>query len=47
MAAYLASLAFISAMPDRDAAVAQIRALCPEWSVLTMRTECHLTRLVA
>ena len=46
-ATYLASLAFISAMPDRDAAVARIRALCPEQSVLTMRTECYLTRLVA
>lgn len=46
-AAYLASLAFISAMPDRDAAVARIRALCPERSVLAMRTECYLTRLVA
>jgi SAM-dependent methyltransferase len=42
--AYLASLAFISARPDRDAAVERIRALCPERSVLSLRTECYLTR---
>jgi SAM-dependent methyltransferase len=28
-AAYLASLAFVAANPDRDAVVARIRALCP------------------
>ena len=45
-AAYLASLAFVAASPDRAAVVEQIRALCPESSVLLMRTECYSTRLI-
>ena len=45
-AAYLASLAFVAALPDRQTVVEQIRALCPESSVLLMRTECYSTRLV-
>jgi SAM-dependent methyltransferase len=42
-AAYIASLAFVAASPDRAALVEQIRALCPESSVLLMRTECYVT----
>jgi SAM-dependent methyltransferase len=41
--AYLASLAFIAALPDRDTAVERIRELAPEVSILSMRTECHWT----
>lgn len=38
---YLASMAFIATLPDRDHVVARIRTLAPETSVLTMRTECY------
>ena len=44
--AYLASLAFIAALPDRDAAVKRIRELAPETSILSLRTECHWTRRI-
>jgi SAM-dependent methyltransferase len=41
---YLASLAFVAALPDRDAVVARIRSLCPDASELLLRTDCHLWR---
>jgi SAM-dependent methyltransferase len=44
--AYLASLAFVAAAPNRDAAVERIRELAPETSILSMRTECHWTRRI-
>ncbi|MDA0162345.1 class I SAM-dependent methyltransferase [Solirubrobacter ginsenosidimutans] len=42
--AYLASLAFIAALPTRDTAIERLRELAPEVSILSMRTECHWTR---
>ena len=42
--AYLASLAFVAAMPERAAAIERIRELAPETSVLSLRTECYWTR---
>jgi SAM-dependent methyltransferase len=41
-AAYLTSLAMVSAHQDRDAIVERIRELCPETCELRMRTDCHL-----
>jgi SAM-dependent methyltransferase len=44
--AYLASLAFVEAMPkpDRDILLARARELLPANCRLTMRTDCYLTR---
>jgi SAM-dependent methyltransferase len=41
---YLASMAFIATLPERDQIVAQMRALAPEHCVLQMRSECHYTQ---
>jgi SAM-dependent methyltransferase len=46
LVSYIASLSFIAAMGDqeRDAVLAEVRALAPEACVLKMRTECYATR---
>jgi SAM-dependent methyltransferase len=43
---YIASLSFISSMPERDrvAVLDQLRDLTPDGCVLKMRTECYWTR---
>ena len=38
---YLASMAFVATLPDRDQVIARMRTLAPDTCVLTMRTECH------
>jgi SAM-dependent methyltransferase len=41
---YLASMAFVASLPDREQVVTQMRTLAPDACVLTMRTECHYAR---